>query len=87
MVEMLGSLYGGAKYLRASASVCVRVSSGLEGNYKCESETAGERRGREPSLNTFQNKRASVRFKVEAAIKVDETQIGARLLRLFCFCM
>lgn len=28
-----------------------------------------------------------MRFKVEAAIKVDGTQIGAALLRLFCFCM
>lgn len=29
----------------------------------------------------------SVRFKVDAAIKVDEAQIGAAPLRLFCFCM
>lgn len=55
MVEMLGFLYGGTVYFQASASVCVRVSSGLEANYKCESETAGERRGRKFSLNTFQN--------------------------------
>lgn len=28
-------------YLQASVSVCVHVSSGMEANYKCESETAG----------------------------------------------
>lgn len=40
------------------ARLCVRLSSGLEADYKCESETAGERRGHEFSLNTFQNNRA-----------------------------
>lgn len=40
------------------ARLCVCISSGLEANYKCESEIAGERRGHEFSLNTFQNNQA-----------------------------